>query len=54
MIGIVFTLLVALVFDLILVTIGRIVLPWSRRDPRTARSGLRSLVGSFRRAGAGA
>jgi osmoprotectant transport system permease protein len=52
-IGIVFTLLVALVFDLILVTIGRILLPWSRRDPRVARSGLRTMIGSFRQSPAG-
>ena len=47
-IGIVFTLLVALVFDLILVTLGRILLPWSRRDPRMGRAGLRSMIGTSR------
>jgi osmoprotectant transport system permease protein len=45
-VGIVFTLLLALVFDLILVTIGRLLLPWARgmkvqpRMTRLAEAGL--------------
>jgi len=53
-IGIVFTLLIALVFDLILVGIGRLVLPWNRRTKATRDAGLASFLGSFRRAGASA
>lgn len=42
LIGIVFTMLVALLFDLILVQLGRILMPWnSRDDGRRARSLLR-------------
>jgi osmoprotectant transport system permease protein len=52
-IGIVFTLLIALVFDIVLVLIGRLVLPWSRRDPRAARSGLRGLIHSSRQGSVG-
>lgn len=36
-IGIVFILLIALVFDLILVVLGRILMPWSRLSSPTAR-----------------
>jgi osmoprotectant transport system permease protein len=36
--GIVSVLLIAVVFDLLLVLLGRLVLPWNRRD-RTARAG---------------
>ncbi|MGA1838356.1 ABC transporter permease [Herbiconiux sp. 11R-BC] len=32
--GIVATLVIAVVFDLVLVLVGRLLLPWSRRDPR--------------------
>ncbi|CAN5438922.1 ABC transporter permease [soil metagenome] len=40
-VGIVFTLLLALVFDLILVGLGRVLLPWARAQKVTARmSGL--------------
>nr|WP_314840928.1 ABC transporter permease [uncultured Microbacterium sp.] len=38
-VGIVMSLLIALVFDLILVAIGRILMPWSRVSGRRARSG---------------
>jgi len=53
-IGVVFTLLIALVFDLVLVGLGRVLLPWSRRDPGARRSGLRGLIGAWRPEGAGA
>jgi osmoprotectant transport system permease protein len=36
-VGIVFTVLLALVFDAILVTAGRLLMPWSRRMPMAAR-----------------
>jgi osmoprotectant transport system permease protein len=36
-VGIVFTVLLALLFDAILVTVGRLLMPWSRRRPRAAR-----------------
>jgi osmoprotectant transport system permease protein len=36
--GIVATLLIAVVFDLILVLLGRLVLPWSRREATSART----------------
>lgn len=40
MIGIVFTLIIAIVFDQILVGIGRILMPWSRGARRSGRSAL--------------
>jgi osmoprotectant transport system permease protein len=39
--GIVATLLIAVVFDLLLVLIGRLLLPWSRRESDRARSRVR-------------
>jgi osmoprotectant transport system permease protein len=39
LVGVVASLIVALVFDAILVTIGRILMPWSRRIPRRRRGG---------------
>lgn len=38
MIGIVFTLVIAVVFDQILVLIGRILMPWARRPRRSPRA----------------
>lgn len=38
MIGIVFTLIIAIVFDQILVLIGRILMPWARRPRRAPRA----------------
>jgi osmoprotectant transport system permease protein len=42
--GIVAVLLIAVVFDLVLVAIGRLVLPWNRADPKQARSARRRAV----------
>jgi osmoprotectant transport system permease protein len=42
--GIVATLLIAVVFDLVLVVIGRLLLPWSRRDRTSARAARRRAV----------
>ena len=39
-VGIVATLLIALVFDLILVLTGRVLLPWSRTDKRASERGV--------------
>jgi osmoprotectant transport system permease protein len=36
-VGIVFTVLLALLFDAVLVTAGRLLMPWSRRMPKAAR-----------------
>jgi osmoprotectant transport system permease protein len=38
-VGIVMIMIVALVFDLVLVVLGRLVLPWTRRDRRARRLG---------------
>lgn len=38
LIGIVFTVLVALLFDAILVALGRLLLPWTRSMPKSARA----------------
>ena len=52
-IGIVFTLLVALLFDVILVSIGRVVLPWARRAKvGTGMARLASVTQSVKRTGA--
>lgn len=54
-VGIVFVLLIALLFDLVLVLVGRALMPWSRRGNAAAfRSGLRNLIYSSRQPGVGA
>lgn len=48
--GIVLTIVLALVFDLILVAIGRLVMPWTRGSGRTARRFRRSAADDVRTA----
>lgn len=38
MIGIVFTLIIAIVFDQLLVALGKVLMPWTRKPPRQART----------------
>lgn len=53
--GIVFVLLVALLFDLVLVLLGRMLMPWARGGNRAAsRSSLRNLISSSGQQGVGA
>ena len=44
LVGVVASLVVALVFDVILVTIGRILMPWSRRTPRRRNASILAAV----------
>jgi osmoprotectant transport system permease protein len=46
--GIVLTIVLALVFDLLLVAIGRLVMPWTRGSGRTARRFRRSAADDVR------
>lgn len=55
LVGIVFVLLIALLFDLVLVLLGRMLMPWARARNRSAfRSGFRNLISSLRQPGASA
>ncbi len=38
MIGIVFTLIIAIIFDQLLVALGKVFMPWTRKAPRVART----------------